>query len=86
MERVENISRVMIEIYEKDGDSTIPTTINNPFKNSGVHYVTLSVENHADMILPKCSLQIDENDYFIPIPGDIGDPQNKLPVLPSNWR
>ena len=73
----------MLEIYEKDGDTTIPTTINNQFKKSGVHYVTLSVENHADMILRACSLRIDDNAYFIPIPGDIGDDCN---ILKTNSR
>ena len=61
LEPRENIPRVLIELFEKHGDSSITTTIKNHFDKSGTQYVTLGVEGHEDMILPACSLQIDEN-------------------------
>ena len=66
LEPRENIPRVLIELFEKHGDSSITTTIKNHFDKSGIQYVTLGVEGHDDMILPACSLQIDENAFLIP--------------------
>ena len=74
----ENVPRVLVELFETHGDSSLATTIKNNFEKSGIHYVTLSVEDHGDMILPSSSLQIDENAYFIPILNTIEEDCNTI--------
>ncbi len=68
IEPKENIPRVLTELFDLYGDSSIPTTIKDRFEESGVKYVVLEVENQDDLILPACSLQLDENAYYIPSP------------------
>ena len=48
LEPCENIPRVLIELFEKHGDSSITTTIKNHFDKSGIQYVTLGFEGHED--------------------------------------
>ena len=57
VEPTENIPRVLTELLDSYGDSSIPTTIKMYFESkSGIKYVVLGVENHEDLILPACSL------------------------------
>ena len=68
LEPKENIPRVLTEVFDKYGDSSISTSVKSTFEKSGVKYIVLNVHDREDMILPACSLQIDDNAYFIPIP------------------
>ena len=68
IEPKENIPRVLTELYDTYGDSTIPTSVKRYFEHGSAKYVVLAVENHGDLVLPSCSLEIDENAYFIPLP------------------
>lgn len=64
----ENIPRVLTELYDLYGNSSIPTTIKKHFEQSGIKYVSLGVENQDDLVLPACSMEINENAYYIPLP------------------
>ena len=56
-----------MQLFDTYGDSTIPTSVKKYFEQSHVKYVMLEVKDRKDMILPACSLQFDENVYFIPL-------------------
>ena len=67
----ENLPRVLTELFDLYGDSTIPTIIKTYFESkAGIKYVVLNVENRDDLILPACSLQVDEDAYFLPSPSE----------------
>ena len=67
----ENLPRVLTELFDLYGDSTIPTFVKTYFESkAGIKYVVLSVENRDDLILPACSLQVDEDAYFLPSPAE----------------
>ena len=68
VEPKENIPRVLTELFDTYGDSTIPTSVKKYFEQSHVKYVMLEVKDRKDMIQPACTPQIDENAYFIPLP------------------
>ena len=64
MEPKENIPRLLIELFERYGDSTIPTEIIEEFELHSTKYIKISVQ--GDIIcLPACSLQVAEQAYLI---------------------
>ena len=68
MEPRENIPRILVELYERYGDSTIKSDIVNNFEVDGIKFVNVKVQN--DMLsLPAESLQISENAYLVRTPG-----------------
>ena len=58
IEPKENISRVLTELFDIYGNSSIPTTIKKEIEHAGIKYVLLGVENEQDLLLPASSMEI----------------------------
>ena len=69
MEPKENIPRILVELFDRFGDSTIKTEIHNYFEKFGIKYVNIEVSSKGIMTLPACSLEVDEDAYFLPTHG-----------------
>ena len=64
LEPRENIPRILVELFERYGDSTLPTVIQEKCIVDGVKYINVYV--NGDVItLPHSSLVLDPNAYFV---------------------
>ena len=64
LEPKENVPRVLIELFERFGDSSISTEIVKEFELHGTKYVNLSV-NDEIICLPACSMEVNDQAYLI---------------------
>ena len=72
LEPKENLPRVLVELFEIYGDSTIPTDVVHHFEKGGIKYVHLKVQQDQDgIILPACAMEVDENAYILPNPDNV---------------
>ena len=60
----ENLPRILVEIFERFGDSTLPTTIEENCEINGVKYIDVRVKEEV-LILPASSLSVCESAYFV---------------------
>ena len=67
MEPKENLPRILVELFERYGNCTISTEIEQYFETGGIKYVNINV-NGDTLCLPACSLEICESAYFIKTP------------------
>ena len=71
LEPKENIPRIIVELYEIYGDSSVPTTIDSYFEKSGIKYVNVKVNDDDELLqLPACSLEAGEQAYYLPSAND----------------
>ena len=66
----ENIPRVLVELFERYGDITIQTEVDSYFKKNGIKYVELKVDGKDSLVLPACSMEVNEEAYYLPSPVD----------------
>ena len=64
MEPRENIPRILVELFERYGDSNMSTEIKDYLEIQGIKYVNVFVKGDV-FSLPSCSLQVSENAYFL---------------------
>ena len=64
LEPRENLPRILVEIFERYGDSTLPTIIEEKCEINGVKYIDVTVNNEV-FTLPASSLGVCENAYFV---------------------
>ena len=67
MEPKENIPRILVELFERYGDSTANIEIINYFESNGIKYVIIKV-NDETLCLPACALEVSEEAYLIHTP------------------
>ena len=64
MEPRENIPRILVELFERFGDSTVCTDIVDTFETQVIKYIKVACEGKI-FSLPACSLQVAEEAYFL---------------------
>lgn len=62
----ENIPRVLVELFDLYGDSSVPTDIDCIFEYGNFEYVKILINNTDTLILPKVSLEVNVEAYHIP--------------------
>ena len=78
MEPKENIPRVLVELFERYGDSTIPIEIVKYSEMNGINCVLIKA-NDDILCLPACGLELNEDAYLIetPIPDSCNTEKTK---------
>lgn len=67
MEPKENIPRVLVEIFERYGDSTLPFRIDKYTEINGINCALIKVKDET-LCIPACSLEVNEEAYLIETP------------------
>ena len=70
LEHKENIPRVLIELFEIYGNSTIPTEIESYFEKGGIKYVSIKIKDEI-LQLPACAMEVNEQAYYTPSPDHV---------------
>ena len=68
-ESKENIPRILVELFEMYGDSTLNTEIESYFQKGSIKYVNIKVDMDT-ITLPACSLEVNQEAYYLPTPND----------------
>lgn len=66
LEPKENLPRVLVELFEIYGDSSISTDIDGYFEKGGIKYVKIKVQQSDLLQLPACAMEVNEDAYFLP--------------------
>ena len=67
MEPKEHLPRILVEMFEIYGDSTIATNVESYFESNGIKYINIKVQDDV-LQLPSCSLEVCEEAYLLPAP------------------